>query len=99
MDVREENLVTPSVLDLSELNEQYTIANDACETHVRCVPLQDRDDEFLKSVDYWSWSLRDAETRYDTIYKKFLAEVRPVLIFCLYLKETHFIIKTYHQTL
>lgn len=61
-------LVTQLVLVLSRLNKQYTIDTDAYVTQKGCGLLQEQEGKALKPFGYWSRSLCDAETRYDTIY-------------------------------
>lgn len=92
-------LITLLVLGLLRLSRQYKTEKDACDIQMWFVLLQEHEDEVLKPIGYWSRSTQNAESRYDTTNKEYLAVVWDVLLLRLHLEGTHFIVRTGHQAL
>lgn len=60
---------------LSIGNGQFTIKTDACDNNIGCALLQEQETRELRSREYFSRTLNDAETNYDTKKKSFQAVV------------------------
>lgn len=63
------------------------------------VLLQEQEHKVLIPIGYWSWSLCNANTGYNTSRKKCVAVAWAVFLLSLYLRGTQPVIRTNHQNL
>lgn len=91
--------VTSPVFALSRLHENYSRNPKACYMLVWWVLLQPQKDKIFKSVNYSSRLMYDADTWCVATQWKFHAIVWAPSFLRQYWEETHFIIKTDHQTI
>lgn len=92
-------LTSPPVLGLPRSIGKFTLDLDASDSQLGCVLPQEQDDMQLKPVGYWSRLMCSAERNYDMRHEECLDVVWSVLLPRPYLEETHFIVRTDHQTL
>lgn len=90
--------IFPIFLSLSVCNGQYVVNKDASDSPLERFLLEKQDYKQPMLVNYWSKSLRNPERNYRTIDTKFVVVMWSVLTLRPYLEETHFIIRTNHQS-
>lgn len=91
-----EGPVTLPVLCLPRRDAQYTGEEYACDTKEGFLLQQEQNNRVLKPGPYWSRSPCNAKKQYDTTDKVCLAVAWAIPQLCLYLLDTHFVVRADH---
>lgn len=86
------------VLALLNSTSHLTLNTDACDVQIGCVVLQEQPNKTFMPIEYWSMSLINAERKYDTTRRWFLAIVWAILLLLPYLENSGFTIRTDHDS-
>lgn len=92
-------LITPPVLAVPKAGKAYFVDIDASEYQLGATLLQLQEDEFWRSVGYWSNSLNDAERNYSATKRKSYAVVWAVTTLQPYIEGTHSTVGSDHDLL
>lgn len=93
-----EALMTSPALTIPTSTGRIAPDKDACTFQDGCVHLPHQEHETTKPTGYWSGSLTDAESKYDTTQWECLAIVWDVLIIRPYLEGIRLTIRTDHDS-
>lgn len=94
-----EALTSPPVLELPDLEKEYSIDADASAYQVGCALFQQGEDGIRHPIGFWSRSLNPAEKNYSAGEREALAIIFAVQTLHPYLWGRHFKVYTDHQAL